>query len=313
MEVGELSEILKQMQADLRPEVVARELIEADFSETDDTIILPREAFKRSYSRDVSALEEEFVALDGTNKAIRVVAVREGMVDMVPPGLFYQPAAGRERSEQVMQEDAETQATGFSQAQQFFYPFDAEAGKVRIALELFENQSVTNPNLVFGDLLFEYLWPDSDLELSAFQKLALLDLGYRVEHIAGDLSQVAAEIGKILEVSVKIKPVEKRELERPSDLMPLGKSILGVNWAPFEDLADAENICIEIGPLNSIEISHFRHHQPEGKNYRLLRFLCDLLLPVEISWQVMLVPGEQTFEIGKKNELGILSYSTVLG
>ncbi|MPR36074.1 hypothetical protein [Salmonirosea aquatica] len=61
------------------------------------------------------------------------------------------------------------------------------------------------------------------------------------------------------------------------------------------------------------DMTHYRQHLPLGRNYRLLSFLCDLLLPVEISWVMQLLPGEGEFRINRTREAAVLGYSTILG
>jgi hypothetical protein len=316
MEIYELSDALLMIQADLRAEVVARELMDAGYTTLDDTVITPEGPFRRSYSRDVAGITEEFGALEHPQRFVRITTTREGIADMLPPGIFNQPIINREeRSAEVMIREAEIYEKELRSARTFFLPLDIEFGRQRISMEQFEHQSVTDTFAHYNHDLFAYLWPELKLDLTAFQKTAILELTMAAHDLSGVFHESAIYMEKILGYPIEIRSgdVAGWIADEITDLAHLGSNILGVNWIPFEEYRDQECIKIIVGPVPVEEMIHFRHHEPIGKNYRILEFLCELLLPVEISWSMVLVPSDGNFEINTKKETALLGYSTILG
>jgi hypothetical protein len=316
MEIYELSEALMMIPADLRAEVVARELIDAGIATLDHTVITPEGPFKRSFSRDVAGLTEEFGALEHPQRYVRITTTREGIPDMLPPGIFNQPIINREeRSADVMIREAEMYEKELRSARTFFLPLDIEFGRQRIVMEQFEHQSVTDTYAHFNHDLYAYLWPELKLDLTPSQKTALLELTMAAHRLSGEFHESAIYMEKILGHPVEIRSGDAAGwiADEIKDPVHLGSSILGVNWIPFEEYRDPACIKIIVGPVPVEEMIHFRHHEPIGKYYRILEFLCELLLPVEISWRMMLVPSEGNFEINTKKHTAVLGYSTILG
>ena len=316
MEIYELSEAVLMVAADLKAETIARELIEAGLATLDDTIISPEGPFRRSFSREVTAITDERGSADFEIKFIKINTVREGIPDMLPPGIINQPIIDREeRTGEVMIREAEIHEKEMRSARSFFLPMDIEFGRLRIVMEQIEHQSITDTYAHYSHDLYAYLWPDLKLELTASQKAVLLELTMVAHHLGGNYNECSFYMEKILGHSVEILsgndsgwvPAEIK------DLAHLGNNILGVDWIPFEKYQDYECIKIKIGPVPLEDMIHFRYHEPVGKNYRILEFLCELLLPVEISWSMVLIPSEGSFEIKSRDEAAVLGYSTILG
>lgn len=315
MEIYELSESLMLVTADLRAEVVARELIEEGISTLQNTLIVPEGPFRRSFSREVTALSEEN-NFENETAYIKLNTLREGVVDMLPPGIVNQSVISRdERTVEIMVEEAEIHEKEFQNARQFFLPVDIEFGRQRIALEQFEHHSIADTYAYYNHELYSYLWPDLKLELSPSQKATLLELTMNVHHSAGNFHECAFYMEKILGQEIEIRTGTEAGIvhDEIENLPELGLGLLGVNWIPFETYEDDACIKIIVGPVPIDEMALFRHHEPIGKNYRILEFLCELLLPVEISWRMVLVPREGYFQINRGRETAVLGYSTVLG
>lgn len=315
MEIYEASEILTTLKTDLRAEAAARELAEAGIVAIENIILAPVGAFNRSGSRDVFSITEENRDSETQQHYAKLKISREGIADMLPPGIIFQPTISRsERSTEVVLEDIEVSETGINHARTFFSPFDLEFGKQRIALEMHNHHSVTNPFAYYREELFAYLWPELDLDFSPEQKEAVLELTIHAHLIVGDFTACKVYFETILGQKV-ILETGKTTWRKSSDmdfLQPLGNSILGVNWISHGACADPDNMNIMIGPVPDAELSDFRSHEPKGKNYKILEFLCGLLLPAEMSWNMTLIAEQGFFTINKTRETGILGYSTIL-
>lgn len=313
MEIFTLDNVLSQMQADLRAEFVARELIESEQTDTNLVLILPEGSFKRSIGKDISSLTTDS---DNEKPVIKIHTTREGITDMLPPGIIHQPTINRqERSTEIMIEDIDIYESEFSNARNFLSPFDIEFGKKRIFLETSEHQSVTNMYSYYGDDLFDYLWHDLRLDLNSKQKAELLKLTIYAHQINGDLQACEKAMSRLLNQNVIIEQgsFPQEISDKFGSLKNLGESLLGVDWILSDHQIGFDNcLNIVIGLVSDNELMNFRYHPDQGKSYRLLEFLCDLLLPTEISWKMTLVAQNGHFKITKTLETATLGYSTVL-
>ncbi|MCF0060656.1 hypothetical protein MUK70_15550 [Dyadobacter chenwenxiniae] len=315
MEIYEVAETLLKLKPDLRAETVAREIAEAAIQTPENILLAPVGAFNRSGSRDVTAITDENRDSDLQMPYTKVRMTREGISDMLPPGMIFQPTISRsERSTEVVLEDIDDYETGISQARTFFSPFDIEFGRQRMALEMHEHHSVVNPFAYYHDTLFDYLWPDLDLQLSPEQKEAILELTIHAHLIVGNMQACPVYFEKVLGQKVSFDTSQqKSEHSVGMDfLQPLGKGTLGVDWILHGKYNNPDHINIRVGPVADSGLYDFRSHEPYGKQYRTLTFLCDLLLPAEISWDMLLIAEKGFFTINKTRETGVLGYSTIL-
>lgn len=302
---------LKDRPADLRAEVVARELEDCDTFAGCDIVPLPQGSFGRAVSRDVGHVEIQHHPL--TDEPYLILGMsREGFTDMIPPGMIFQPEVSRgERTTGVMLESAELYETEFQHTRQFMAPFDIAMARQRIRLEQTENAAATDPYRYFGNELFYKLWPDTTLEPDERQLAVLLDLTLKASRFAGDFDFCEKALERLLNYSAKIS--YSRSISTKTEIGSLGDVTLGTDWIPFGRMPDPMHVEIALGPIPSDRMVDFRYQEPYGKQYQMVRFLCDLLFPVEYSWSLNLVPGEGGFQIGRKNDAGILGYSTILG
>lgn len=316
MEIYELSDTLIHIPVDLRAEVIAREIIAEGLFLLGDTHIAPEGIFRRAYSREVSDLAEGSGIGEKVTPSVRINTRREAIPDMLPPGIVYQPVINREeRTSDVMIEEAEIHSTEFRHARTFFMPIDIEFGRQRIALEQFEHDSVTDTYAHFSKELYSYLWSDLKLSLTDRQKALLLELTIHAHQMGGDYEKCSYYFEKILDQKIHIRFDNETNYvtDKITGLGNVGSSILGADWIPFEQYTDYHCVNIMVGPVPMEDMIHFRQHEPFGNNYLILRFLCDLLLPVEISWNMVLLPSEGSFQINRKAETGVLGYTTILG
>ncbi|KAA0989264.1 hypothetical protein [Dyadobacter aurulentus] len=315
MEIYQIAEKLLELKADLRAETIAREITEAAIHSPENILLTPVGAFNRSGSRDVTAITDENLNSDLQTPYAKVHMAREGIFDMLPPGMIFQPTISRgERSAEVVLEDIGDYETEINQARTFFSPFDIEFGRQRVAIEMHEHHSVVDPFACYHDTLFNYLWPDLDLELSPEQKEAILELTIHAHLIVGNMQACQVYFERVLgqKVAFETNSQKTNQSIEIDFLQPLGKSILGVEWILHGSYHDPDHIDIRIGPVADSELYHFRSDEPFGKHYRILIFLCGLLLPAEISWKMLLIAEKGFFTINKTRETGVLGYSTIL-
>ncbi len=311
MTVHLVEQYLKNIRADLLAEFVLRELESGEVFADYEMAAVPQGGFGRAVSRDVAGLEIKHHPV--TDAAfLTLQTAREGLTDMLPPGMIFQPEMSREeRTAEVMLESSELREAEFQYARQFLSPFDIAIAEQRLLIEKSEHCATVNPYLCFAGELLEALWPELPVSLTSPQSALLLELTLNAGCHAGDISFCEEALKRMLgyPVSISVAGGKVREVA----LAKLGEITLGADWIPFEMMDDPLHLDIAVGPVPSAGMVDFRYHEPAGSQYRLLGFLCELLLPAEYSWSLRLIPGESGFQIGRKNDAGILGYSTILG
>lgn len=315
IDVNEISELLRTNPVDIKGAYVARELIDEGLATADDVWIVPEGLFARSFERDVELINDELLP-ESDESILKIHVVSEGITDMIPPGVIYQPEINREeRTSEVMIKEAQNHSNDISDARRFFLPFDVAFRRTHLDLERLENRSLTDTYNYFSKELYTCLWPDLKLDLEAHQRTLFLELSMNLHHAAGDLVVMSYYLENILGYPVHIGQYDEKEnqLKLNHQETSLGSTMLGFDFMPFSKFRSAYHYQITIGPIPSADMTQFRHHEPVGSSYRILKFLCDLLIPIEFTWEVELVTQERNFQLNKKKETGVLGYSTVLG
>lgn len=307
-------DILQFHSADLRAEAVARELIEEGHATLSTVQLLPLGLFKRAYSNDIASLTLDLRPDDFERDLLQLSTHREGLVDMLPAGIIYQPAPreGEQKPEQMIKE-AEINEESKKEARLFFLPFDIELGRKRIQLECEEHQALSAPFSYFKDELISLLWSNLPLSLSDYQKEILLQLSIHIHEIVGNLPEIHFYFEKLVAYPVSFKLTSQffNAPRNTYDILPLGQLQLGSNW-----IADGHQeewgyrlLKISVGPVPSSEVPHFIHHGYSGKSYELITFLCQILLPIEWEWTLTVIPEKEEYELGT----GFLNYTSIPG
>ncbi len=308
----EIGDLLKLLPVDYRAEGVSRELIESGGIRVDHTLLLPVGAFDRSFGHEIELVSLE-KAEEGRQDHLEIHIRREGVLDMLPPGLLFQiDATDEERTANRMVRDAERHDTALKQARQFFAPFDAEFGHLRLRLEIFEHQSMGCPLAHYADELIDLLWPGLLMPMTDYQKALLLELSLCLSQVCGSHRACEGYLEKFFGFPVQLESHPSHELALCS-AQGLGGASLGVDMIPFESFEDHHHVLVRLGPVPGETMMDFRQHEPVGKSYRLLSFLCEILLSAEFSWSLDLIPRETGFRIDSTRNNGILGYTTIPG
>ena len=121
MDVHDLSDVLKLVAVDYRAEAVVRELIEEGVGTAENTLVIPEGGFERSFAREVKELTPGYDYENEARNFVKVNVRREGVADMIPAGIIFQPTIDREeRTTEVMLEDAELHDSEYRDARSFF-------------------------------------------------------------------------------------------------------------------------------------------------------------------------------------------------
>lgn len=283
--------LFSSLDQDFKAEVIAAELVERG-TDADRILILMLGAMKRTFSKDVASIEEE--ASDYDHKEYVVVKTpKEGIYDMLPQGLFHQPAVnksgktGREFIETIKLRKVEEQ-----NARKFFLPFEATINFLRMQMALYENR--LDKRLHYDDLvrIFSDHWEIFNY-LDARQANIFLHLIPIIHDVRDDhpVIQTIFEMMFLLPVGISLRNQLPLHPAQPM-FSRMGESTLGLNLTTGNALYNegVDEILITIGPMH-YEV--FRKFMPGGPNQRILQLLMDYLLPVHLDVVTEFVLGDK--------------------
>ena len=233
---------------------------------------------------------------------------REGFYDMLPEGLFHdlRLRASLDDTEALhaqLLREREAEAA----ARAFFAPFEQPYHQLYDALE----QELRVGTGIVATALLELLLGEasglallSQVQLSAF--LAHLP---RLHSIRGDLPAAQIFLEEVLGLPVGISPAPQQQLADLKSLNPpLGseKCCLGLAWClGMESSIDTEDLLVTVGPVPSRSTWEGLGWMG-GKDEQRVRFLCSLVLPVELpyTFEVKCNPAEHGLWPGSESVLG---------
>ena len=307
----------------LRAEVVVEELVAAGFCRAEEVVLVPERSTAKFFERDVSAIE---AVTDLSSGRIwhRAASPRGGFYDALPERLFHRPiprSTDAEDWEEIREEETQQE----TEARLFFLPFDSQLNRQRIALERFERRVLAGQDDGFLREFVRAFWPEAEgLDLSAAQRQSLFWLTVMAHRVAGDLPAMEVCFSEFLDDAVRIIRQDGEGGQAVDfDLTPLGDLRLGEDEVLAVDFfAEGQWLSIEVGPLSYERMSAYF---PGERGEKILEFLCHLLVPAELSCEVMLVPklgleeevpASETpisFSIHDNGKQAVLGYTSLLG
>lgn len=297
----------------LRVEAVVDELLTNGFCRKEEIVIYPERSSAYFYERDVSEIESVFNELSGASW-FRVSTPRDGLYDTLPERLFHRPT-GRATSGDQWEEIRAEEEQQEEEARQFFLPFDSAISHQRVRIEQFEKQALAGQDKGFLKEFLAIFWPESaDLQLTEHQQSSLFQMTTIAHRAAGNLVWMQDCFEQLL------GDVTELTYESIADWLPvetafasLGEASLGVDTVTavpsWFDLN--RRLKITIGPLSS---DRMKEYIPNGRNRKILDFLCGLLVPVELDWRPVLLAEKSAigFQLNPINEGALLGFTTVL-
>ena len=294
---------------DFKAEVTAAEMIEQGAPE-DRILIQFLGAMKRSFRKDVEAIEEELSEYNDKEYVV-VKTPKEGFYDMLPEGLFHHPSSNKSsNTEKEIIKAIKQRKEEERNARKFFLPFEATINFLRIQMASYENR--LDKRTHYDELvnIFRDGW-----EIFQYLDTKQADLFLHLIPILHDLRNNHPVIETIMEMMFGL-PAEislRSQLpQHPANPISskMGDSILGVNLTASNTSFDegTDEILINIGPMTN-EV--FQEFMPEGSKHNILELLCDYLLPVHIDvvTEFKLFEGERTIRFDD----GINHLNSVLG
>ena len=273
--------VFSRLDKDFKAEVIAAELIE-NGTAADRLLIMMLGAMKRTFSKDVEAIEEDISDYD--HKEYTVIKTgKEGIYDMLPEGLFHLPTAHKTaKSEKEIIKLIKQRRAEERDARQFFLPFEATINFVRVQMALHENRLDKRSHYddlvsIFRDQWEIFQW------LDAAQSNIFLHLVPIMHELRDDLPKIEKVMEVIFLLPAKISLRTQLPVNPASPFFSkLGDSNLGVDLTTGNGVYDegVEEIFLQIGPMQNDQLQSFL---PGGINNKILQLLSDYFLPVHMD------------------------------
>lgn len=326
MKPSELTNYLNQLPVKrLRAENIVSELISSGYCKLENIVIRPEHSSAYFFERDVREVEELINPTNG-HKWFRISTPHGGLYDNLPERLFHRPVArvsDNQQWEDIKAEETKQEA----EARRFFLLFDDIIAKQKVAIEQFESQALDGQHTDFLDSFLSVFWPQTvSFNLTPTQKHNLFQLTIVAHQVAGNIESMEEFMGLILTNNTKIAFKETAYNVPVTNVFPsLGQARLGVDSILVcGHVTKYKKLNIQIGPLSYEEMAPYF---PNGSAEKLLHFLCGLLIPVEIDYDIeylpLLTPKTSTtipnkpatlinFTLNPTDGCAVLGYTTTL-
>lgn len=272
---------LSNLEKDFKAEVIAAELVEHGTPE-ERIVIQLLGAMKRSFRKDVEAVKNEVSEYDD-KEYVLIQTPREGFYDMLPEGLFHQPAAHKAaQTEREIIKIMKLRREEEQNARRFFIPFEAALNHLRVQMALYENR--LDKRTYYTELanIFSSQW-----EIFQYLDTRQADLFLHLIPILHDIRDNHPVIETIMEMMFDL-PVQlhlrtQLPLHPPEPIISkLGDSTLGIDATTGNGLyyEGVDEIVIKIGPVTGEVFQQFMPGKPYAT---IMELLCDYLLPVHLD------------------------------
>jgi hypothetical protein len=282
MKSGDLPHTLfGNLDKDFKAEVIAAEMVEHG-TDADRILILMLGAMKRTFSKDVAAIEAELSDYDH-NEYVVIKTPKEGIYDMLPQGLFHQPTVHKAaKTEKELLEIIKLRKGEEQDARKFFLPFEATINFLRIQMALYENRLDKRSHYDGLVQIFSDHWEIFN-HLDARQANIFLHLIPIIHDIRDDHPVIKTILEMMFLLPVRIALRNQLPLHPAEPILStMGESTLGLNLTTGNTAYNegVDEILVEIGPMQH---SEFKTFMPGGLNHQILHILTDYLLPVHLD------------------------------
>jgi hypothetical protein len=282
----EISEAINQAQTDIKAEALLASFLANGQLDVNEFITWHESSFKRKFSKDVN--QAKLLESIQNKNWLQVNLARNGLYDILPEGLFFQPGESIQRTDGVpeMVQQYRHDQQEEKEIRLFFQPFEHEFFLHRVRNEQEESSLLKGLHSGMLDDYFIEFW-NLPATISHQQALALILLMPYAHMIAGDMELMPVCLEKILDEQVKavIKPAALQHAKEQSNI--LGSFIVGNNLVCGE-MFDEDYPLVEfkIGPLK-----HSSEHDylPGGKYYSLLEAYVRYFIPAEAEVIITIV------------------------
>ncbi len=271
---------------DIKAEVAAADLVE-NGAQIDAIVINAQGVFARKFRRDILGFREGESQTPGADSLLFIDVSREGIVDALPQGLFYQPERNSSGELRDKIDLLKIQHEEEQENRKFFSVFEKEFNACKILVELEERKSIAGMSEGFNSDLFMEIWPELQAVNEKFHKhlFQILPLTHKCR---GNIELSAALLGFVLNEKVEMKadhmPVFNRN---PVPTNELNKRYLGTDFILGDTTPDYEaRYEVKVGP---IERKKLKNYFFDGENYKVILFLMDYFIPVEAEYEIKIL------------------------
>lgn len=296
---------------DIRAEVLLTSAMEMGLS-ADDFLISCDHFFYREYNRDIYAAE----MLEDAHYKSRLLLhlSRNGIYDLLPEGLFYQPAYTQTKAIGAAEMAAEYKINKNREKKirRFFLPFENEFFGQRLQIEQKERALLQGLQTgALNEYFIDFWGLPASLPLRLLLPFVLL-LPY-VHRIAGNLQLTAQCLEKLLREKVGVSQIAAPVSGSDAGLQSsLGHQRLGVNLVCGNTfMEDYSFIEVSIGPLQNSFVSDYISG---GLYDEFLTVFYRFFMPADadIATTVVVDKKKQTLLVDTGENAAILGYSMVL-
>lgn len=276
----------------------------------DDFVVINDGRFFREYRNDVYALDR--IEDAWRRDLLQLHLSRSGLYDLLPEGLFHQPAADRKANESVSEMAAASRRDRKKEmaTRKFFQPLENSLFLQRVQLETEEENLITGMNTgLLNDYFFHFWGFPAGLNKVAAQLLVLL-LPYAHE-IAGDLTLMQQCLEILLQEKVEISPIRPGISFAENITGGLGSRQLGNDMVCGNSFTE-DYPCLQyvIGPLQNTRTTEYLSG---GGNELLLHVFNNYFAPAEADIFIEVEVDKEKAVVRLDAEEGpILGYSCIL-
>lgn len=259
-----------------------------------DFVIKPLGVFRRTAAKDIESITTVHSEKDNSEKIVLQLN-RNGLYDLLPEGLFHQPANRKAfKSTKEALEEIDDQLAKEASARKFFLPLEQEFFLSRLLVELEERKYFVSLGNISFNHIFKQFWGLFP-ELTIKQATNLMYLLPLAHDIAGDKTKTISCFESILGEPVSITFGDALAIKANNVKIATTKQVrLGDDFVmgdTFTELIASANI--NIGPISN---SSLVDYLPGGKREKLLQFLLNNFIPFD--WDLVL-----NFEIDKNQRI----------
>jgi hypothetical protein len=275
--------------------------------------IHPLGAFGRAYGQDVKRIWTEEASGENEKPHLHIEVNRDGLYDALPEGLFHQPTRRKpNRSTLEIIEEIRIQQGKEAAARKFFLPLEQEFYRLRVMLTGEEQKQYSQSlHSVLNQSLIDF-WeiPDFFDARQVHYLFYILPLMHRIVH---DPVAVQQSFQLFTNNYVTIQTNYEPSVEIDPDLLPMvGNIVLGIDaivGGLYPEQVATTEICITLEDESQVV-----DYLPDGKQWRILHYLADYLLPCETekSIRVEVKSPNHHWWLTSDQSTGILGYTSVL-
>ena len=277
--LNDYADRLKHLPFDLRAELVLADMLEDGVS-LDALILNPVGSFNRATGRDISGTEW-IESGRTTQRWLQINLNRSGLYDLVPEGVFHQPATSDTLStkEDILREMA-LQRRREEAARQFFLPLEQEFLRQRVQTEQQARTFLLNPE---PDDRLSQFWALPRF-LTPVQTKRLLYLLPLMHRLAGDTAAMTACFEQLVDERVSLQLDSPGTTLIQTSTAPLGEWQLGDTSVFDGYLSDEEpRLRLTIYLDRSERVADYL---PGATSRRLIEWLSGYLVPLDVSLHI---------------------------